>query len=92
MPDTFPNQVKGLQPETMSEANAGMLAREWCRIMQYFWDLYSTYGSWEAAGGPAALDGYREEAEYSQRYDRLPHESTARAKALELRKLRPRDL
>ena len=67
----------------------GKLAREWCRRMQYFYNLWQEHGSWEAAGGVAAFDAYREPEDYAKWLDGLPAGPT-RSKGMELRKLRPR--
>ena len=88
----FPTKTKDYSLKNAGEENAGRLAREWCRNMQLFLDLFAEHGSWEAAGGVRGFDHYQEEEWYSQWVDRLPAGSYSRGKALELRKLRPRGL
>ena len=69
------------------EVEAGMLAAEWCRQMWY-WDLWCSHGSWEAAGGVRAFDEYRETEGYSMWLDARPA-GEARTEGMELLKLRP---
>ena len=69
-------------------AAAGKLAAEWCRKMQWFYDLWCLHGSWEAAGGARAIDTYAESEDYARWLDAQPA-GEARTKGLEVRKLRP---
>lgn len=84
----FPTKTKDYSLTKCGEVAAGKLAREWCRRMQWYYNLWLQYGSWEAAGGIRAFDNYRETEEYANWFDSLPP-SFARTKGLELRKLRP---
>ena len=86
----FQHKTKSYKLLLVGEDAAGQLLREWCRRMQFFWNLWAEHGSWAASGGAAALDSYRETADYEAWLDALPPASPARARGLELRKLRPR--
>ena len=87
----FPTKTKDFNLAKCGPANAGSLAKEWCRKMQWYYDLFCAYGSWEAAGAPGCFDDYRESEAYSAWLDALPA-GQARAKGIDLRKLRPRSL
>ena len=86
----FHSKSKSYKLLLVGEVEAGKLLREWCRKMQYYWDLWAEHGSWEAAGGAAAFDAYTETVEYTAWVDSLPPGSVPRLRAMELRKLRPR--
>ena len=84
----FPSKTKSYKILFVGEHESGNLAREWCRRMQYFYDIWREAGSWEAAG-VGASDLYAEDPTYTAWADALPA-GAARARALDLRKLRPR--
>ena len=84
----LPTKTKDFNLKNCGEINAGKLAAEWWRRCQWLYDLWCTHGSWEAAGGVAAFDTYRETEEFAEWLDALPP-GEARKQGMELRKLRP---
>ena len=82
-----PTKTKDFSLKKCGEVAAGKLAAEWCRKMEWFYNLWLQCESWEAAGGARALDNYRETEAYANWLDALPP-SEARTKGLEIRKMR----
>ena len=71
---------------------ARKLCQEWCRKMEFMYELHQGYGSWAASGGIDAILSYEESTEFREWIDSLPEGDYCRTKAEELRKLKPMDV
>ena len=75
--------------DTYGELAATRMADEWCHRMQYVYDVWRSAGSWEAAGGLAALGAYVEPDEFRLWAASLLPGQAALGRILQLRKMRP---
>ena len=79
----------GCSTKSYSEPHIVRLAEEWCRKMQFFYDLYMEAEGNEIHFTRAMVDEYIERADYSEWVEALEVGSKAKDRALSLRKLSP---